>query len=306
MVTKISAFSLEWIEEKKKEIKYSTYCAYQTILGNYVDVFFDDVKDISQENVVAFRESLEAKKLSSKSIKDILVVLRMLVKFLIRKRILTSDSLMWEISLKNSRDEIEILSKTSFKKLHTFLLANFSFSNLGILIVMNTGLRIGEICALKWEDIDLVDSKILVSKTLQRVYDRKEKTSKIIIDTPKTISSKREIPISNEIVRLVKPLKRVVNNSFFVISNSISPIEPRTYREIFKKILLKNELPVVKFHSLRHTFATRCVEANSNYKTISSILGHSNVVTTMNLYVHPNNEEKKQCIERMLKKTLGL
>lgn len=306
MVTKISAFSLEWIEEKKKEIKYSTYCAYQTILGNYVDVFFDDVKDISQENVVAFRESLEAKKLSSKSIKDILVVLRMLVKFLIRKRILTSDSLMWEISLNNSRDEIEILSKTSFKKLHTFLLANFSFSNLGILIVMNTGLRIGEICALKWEDIDLVDSKILVSKTLQRVYDRKEKTSKIIIDTPKTISSKREIPISNEIVRLVKPLKRVVNNSFFVISNSISPIEPRTYREIFKKILLKNELPVVKFHSLRHTFATRCVEANSNYKTISSILGHSNVVTTMNLYVHPNNEEKKQCIERMLKKTLGL
>ena len=230
----------------------------------------------------------------------------MLVKFLIRKRILTSDSLMWEISLNNSRDEIEILSKTSFKKLHTFLLANFSFSNLGILIVMNTGLRIGEICALKWEDIDLVDSKILVSKTLQRVYDRKEKTSKIIIDTPKTISSKREIPISNEIVRLVKPLKRVVNNSFFVISNSISPIEPRTYREIFKKILLKNELPVVKFHSLRHTFATRCVEANSNYKTISSILGHSNVVTTMNLYVHPNNEEKKQCIERMLKKTLGL
>ena len=306
MVTKISAFSLEWIEEKKKEIKYSTYCAYQTILGNYVDVFFDDVKDISQENVVAFRESLEAKKLSSKSIKDILVVLRMLVKFLIRKRILTSDSLMWEISLKNSRDEIEILSKTSFKKLHTFLLANFSFSNLGILIVMNTGLRIGEICALKWEDIDLVDSKILVSKTLQRVYDRKEKTSKIIIDTPKTISSKREIPISSEIVRLVKPLKRVVNNSFFVISNSNRPFEPRTYREIFKKILLENDLPVVKFHSLRHTFATRCVEANSNYKTISSILGHSNVVTTMNLYVHPNNEEKKQCIERMLKKTLGI
>jgi len=306
MVTKISAFSLEWIEEKKKEIKYSTYCAYQTILGNYVDAFFADAKDISRENIVAFRESLEAKKLSSKSIKDILVVLRMLVKFLIRKRILAPDSLMWEISLNNSHDEIEILSKTSFKKLHSFLLDNYSFSNLGILIVMNTGLRIGEICALKWEDIDLVDSKILVSKTLQRVYDRKEKTSKIIIDTPKTISSKREIPISNEIVRLVKPLKRVVNNSFFVISNSISPIEPRTYREIFKKILLKNELPVVKFHSLRHTFATRCVEANSNYKTISSILGHSNVVTTMNLYVHPNNEEKKQCIERMLKKTLGL
>lgn len=100
---------------------------------------------------------------------------------------------------------------------------------------------------------------------------------------------------------MLKPLKRIVNPVFFVLTNDAKPTEPRTYRSYYKKLMTTLNMPQLKFHVLRHSFATRCIESKCDYKTVSALLGHSNITTTLNLYVHPNREQKKKVIEQMFK-----
>ena len=100
---------------------------------------------------------------------------------------------------------------------------------------------------------------------------------------------------------MIKPLKKVVNRSFYVLTNTATPTEPRTYRNYYKRLMAQLNIPALKFHGLRHSFATRCIESNCDYKTVSVLLGHSNISTTLNLYVHPNMEQKRRCVEQMYK-----
>ena len=179
----------------------------------------------------------------------------------------------------------------------------FTFTGLGIYISLSTGLRIGEICALKWSDINVTDGTITVSRTIERIYiiEGEKKHTELIINTPKTKNSCREIPMSKELLAMIKPLKKVVNEDFYVLTNDERPTEPRTYRNYYNSLMAKLDIPKLKYHGLRHSFATRCIEAGCDYKTVSVLLGHSNISTTLNLYVHPNMEQKKRCITRMFK-----
>ena len=144
---------------------------------------------------------------------------------------------------------------------------------------------------------------IHIRKTIQRIYIRENgiRHTELMIDTPKTATSIRDIPMTKDLLSVLKPLRKVVNDSFFVLTNDSMPTEPRTYRNYYKKLLVKLDIPPIKFHGLRHSFATRCIESHCDYKTVSVILGHSNISTTLNLYVHPNYEQKKKCIDKMLK-----
>ena len=128
-----------------------------------------------------------------------------------------------------------------------------------------------------------------------------KKFTKLVINAPKTQNSCRQIPMSKDLLALVKPLMKVVNKSYYVLSNSDKPIEPRTYRNYYKDLLAQLGIPDLKFHGLRHSFATKCIEAGCDYKTVSVLLGHANISTTLNLYVHPNADQKKRCIDKMLK-----
>lgn len=162
-------------------------------------------------------------------------------------------------------------------------------------------MRIGEICGLLWSDIDVENGIIKVRRTVQRIYviDGETRHTEILIDTPKTKNSIRDIPMTTELYKIIKPLKKVVNNDFYVITNEAKPTEPRTYRNYYERLIKRLGIPKLKFHGLRHSFATRCIESKCDYKTVSVILGHSNISTTLNLYVHPNMEQKKKCIDQM-------
>lgn len=111
----------------------------------------------------------------------------------------------------------------------------------------------------------------------------------------------REIPMNKELLAMVKPLKKVVNTDFYVLTNEEKPTEPRTYRNYYHRLMAHLDIPRLKYHGLRHSFATRCIESNCDYKTVSVLLGHANITTTLNLYVHPNMEQKKKCITKMFK-----
>ena len=292
-----------WKEYKRPYVKQSTMAAYVLILENHVLPEFGDNDSLHEHNVQAFVLKKIEHGLSAKSVKDILIVLKMVMKFGVKNEWMNHYE--WDIKfpVNSQPKELEVLSVANHKKILDYVQHNFSFMSLGIYISLSTGLRIGEICALKWSDINVADGKITVQRTIERIYmvEGEKKHTQLVINTPKTVNSCREIPISKELLAMVKPMKKVVNADFYVLTNEDKPTEPRTYRNYYNRLMEKLDIPKLKYHGLRHSFATRCIEAGCDYKTVSVLLGHSNISTTLNLYVHPNMEQKKRCINKMLK-----
>ena len=299
----INQITEEWKEEKKKYVKKSTYAAYQLLIQNHIKPYFGDLYEVNEEKVQQFVfDKLDAG-LSEKTIRDIIIVLKMILKFGIKNGYLEYVQIDAKFPSKQEKKDLDVLSKADQKKFMEHLRNNFTFKNLGIFICLSTGMRIGEICGLRWCDVDTVEGVIKVRHTLQRIYiiEGETRHTELLLDTPKTANSVRDIPMSSELLKMLKSLTKVVNENYYVISNDIKPIEPRTYRNYYKKLCKQLDIPELKFHGLRHSFATRCIESKADYKTVSVLLGHSNISTTLNLYVHPNKEQKKKTIDKMLR-----
>ena len=292
-----------WKEYKRPYVKQSTMAAYVLILENHVLPYLGDGDSLHEQAVQAFVLQKLERGLSVKTIKDILIVLKMVMKFGVKNEWMTYYE--WDIKYPttSTSKEMEVLSVANHRKILNYIQSHFTFTGLGIYISLSTGLRIGEICALKWSDINVADGTITVSRTIERIYiiEGEKKHTELIINTPKTKNSCRKIPMSKELLAMIKPLKKVVNEDFYVLTNDERPTEPRTYRNYYNGLMVKLDIPKLKYHGLRHSFATRCIEAGCDYKTVSVLLGHSNISTTLNLYVHPNMEQKKRCITRMFK-----
>lgn len=295
-----------WKDNKKQFVKESTYSAYCLLLTNHIIPYFGNKEEFTEADVQQFTLGSLDNGLSEKTVKDIIVVIKMIQKFGAKNHLLPLNQIDVLFPSKTSKKDLEIMSKDNQKKLFKFVKENFSFKNLGIVICLCTGIRIGELCALKWDSFDMDNNVVKIRHTVQRIYvvDEDAHYTKIVVNEPKTKESNRDIPLSFELIKIIKPLLKVVNNNFYVLSNDKKPIEPRTYRNYYKRILKHLDIPYLKFHGLRHSFATRCIESKNSVKTVSVILGHSNITTTMNLYVHPDNAEKKRCIEKMLKEIL--
>lgn len=299
----INQITEEWKEEKKKYVKKSTYAAYQLLIQNHIKPYFGDLYEVNEEKVQQFVfDKLDAG-LSEKTIRDIIIVLKMILKFGIKNGYLEYVQIDAKFPSKQEKKDLDVLSKADQKKFMEHLRNNFTFKNLGIFICLSTGMRIGEICGLRWCDVDTVEGVIKVRHTLQRIYiiEGETRHTELLLDTPKTANSVRDIPMSSELLKMLKSLNKVVNENYYVISNDIKPIEPRTYRNYYKKLCKQLDIPELKFHGLHHSFATRCIESKADYKTVSVLLGHSNISTTLNLYVHPNKEQKKKTIDKMLR-----
>jgi integrase len=292
-----------WQADKKQYVKRSTYSAYSLLVNNHLIPAFAGAYDVTEDMVQSLVFTKLEQGLSQKSIKDILIVLKMILRFAVKHGFMQHREIDVKFPTERERQELEVLSRSSQKQIMEYVQRHFTFMNLGIYICLCAGLRIGEVCALVWNDIDVESGVINVSKTIQRIYviEGGEKHTEVIIDTPKSKNSIREIPIARDLLKMIKPFKKVVNGSFYVLTNSAQPTEPRTYRNYYKRLMEQLNMPKLKFHGLRHSFATRCIESKCDYKTVSVLLGHSNISTTLNLYVHPNMEQKKRCVEQMFK-----
>ena len=292
-----------WQADKKQYVKRSTYSAYSLLVNNHLIPAFAGAYDVTEDLVQSFVFTKLEQGLSQKSVKDILIVLKMILRFAVKQGFMQHREIDVKFPTERERQELEVLSRRSQKQIMEYVQKHFTFMNLGIYICLCAGLRIGEVCALVWDDIDVDNGVISVSKTIQRIYviEGGEKHTEVIIDTPKSKNSIREIPIARDLLKMIKPFKKVVNGSFYVLTNSAQPTEPRTYRNYYKRLMTQLDMPKLKFHGLRHSFATRCIESKCDYKTVSVLLGHSNISTTLNLYVHPNMEQKKKCVEQMFR-----
>ena len=301
--TKFGRIAELWIADKKQYVKKSTYAAYCLIIQSHLIPELGGVDDVMEALVQDFVNRKLESGLSQKTVRDILVVLKMILRYGAKHGYLESHQMDLVFPTEREKLDIEVLTLANQRQLMTYVKEHFTFQNLGILICLSAGLRIGEVCALRWNDIDIISGVIHVNKTLQRIYlvDGETRYTELIEDAPKTKNSIREVPMTHNLLALVRPLKKVVRGDFYVLTNASKPIEPRTYRVYFNKLQQQLGLPRMRFHGLRHSFATRCIESKCDYKTVSVLLGHSNISTTLNLYVHPNLEQKKKCIENMNK-----
>ena len=271
-----------WQADKKQYVKRSTYSAYSLLVNNHLIPAFAGAYDVSEDMVQSFVFTKLEQGLSQKSIKDILIVLKMILRFAVKQGFMQHREIDVKFPTERERQELEVLSRSSQKQIMEYVQSHFTFMNLGIYICLCAGLRIGEVCALVWDDIDVESGVINVSKTIQRIYviEGGEKHTEVIIDTPKSKNSIREIPIPKDLLKMIKPFKKVVNGRFYVLTNSAQPTEPRTYRNYYKRLMEQLNMPKLKFHGLRHSFATRCIESKCDYKTVSVLLGHSNICST--------------------------
>lgn len=307
---KFNEFIPIWIEKKKPYVKGSTLASYKLTIKKHLLREFGDleINNIDNEIVTKYAFSLLDNGLSIKSVQDIIIILKTILKqatidgYSQSKIIEVKYPKIYSDNFK--KQKIETFNENDYTKLINYCKEHITNKNLGILIVAYSGMRIGEICALKWEDIDIDNEVIKIDKTLQRIYtddERDEDNTKIVIQSAKTENSNRNIPIISDLMRILRPLVKLYNPNFYILSNEEKPIEPRVYREYYRRLLNKLKIKYLKFHGLRHSFATRCISKGIDVKTVSDILGHSKVEITMNLYVHPNNEDKKKAIQKAFK-----
>lgn len=290
-----------WKNDKAQYVKRSTISAYSLILEKHIFPAFGSSTALPEYEVQQFVLQKLQSGLCQKSVRDILIVLKMVQRFGIKHGLLPQQD--WSIHFPTEQDnkELPVLTVAQQKKIMHYVCDNFTFRNLGIYICLCTGMRIGEVCALRWGDINLATESIYIQRTIERIYvvDGDKPHTELVIGPPKTKKSIREIPVSRSLMKMLKPLRKLMNDSFYVLTGEATPTEPRTYRNYYNSLMRQLGLPPMKFHGLRHSFATRCIESHCDYKTVSTILGHANISTTLNLYVHPDREQKRRCIERM-------
>ena len=299
-----------WMQKKKDYIKESTYSNYSNIISNHIIPELGNIK-LSNLNNKLIQEYLINKYktgrldgnggLSYKTIRDIIAVVKSSLKYAIKEEMINNINLDFTYPKIANKDKIYIMPKKDQERLITYIKQNKDTRSLGILLALYSGIRIGELCALQWKDIDFKDNILHINKTLQRIYikDNKESVSKIIITNPKTHNAERDIPLNKGFAHILKKHQTESNN--YILSNCDKWIEPRTYRRYFKKCLDKAKIGQINFHGLRHTFATNCIKLGVDYKTVSELLGHANVNITLNLYVHPQMSQKKKCIDLICK-----
>lgn len=290
-----------WKESRRNIVKHSTYCAYTLILKTHLMPVFADSVSISEAEVQQFAFSKLETGLSKKTVHDIIAVLKSVGRFGAKRGMFDMPSWNIEYPTNTTARILPVLSLHDHKKLLNAIAATPTPQNIGIMIALCCGLRIGEVCALQWKNVDMAGRIISVASTVGRIYNCELMETEQYVSTPKTPNSNREIPISPLLFKALNMVKKRQTVEKYVVGEGYKAKEPRTYREIFNRILKQLGIPTIVFHGLRHTFATRCIESGCDYKTVSVILGHSNVATTLNLYVHPNLDQKKRCISRMNK-----
>ena len=283
----------EWQHSSQHRVKESTAANYAMKANKHILPAFGDkqAEMLSQDEVYDFIEEKRKKGLSNRYIIDILILLKSIFRYAVGIYHIINP-LDGIIMPKNSKTEIQMLDKKEQTVLQQYIAENQNKTTLGIALSMSTGIRIGELCALQWGDIDLEKRILTVKKTIQRIQCPTETArTKLIITEPKSESSRRTIPIPECMMDFLKKFKG--NAEEYLISGSEKPTEPRTMQHRFSKILKNVNLPSVHFHSLRHLFATTCVKLGFDVKALSEILGHSSVEITLNRYVHSDFEQKR-------------
>lgn len=299
----------EWLSRERLTVKRSTYSKYYDAVKKHIEPGLGHLtlKEINSTQInlfiydkLAHGRLDNAGPLASKTVRDIYTILKSIIKYAEYEYDMGSIARNTAIP-KGKNSEFEILSKEEQQRLEEDIQRDIYHPRKnGILLCLYTGLRIGEICALRWRDIDFDDNLLYVRHTLQRITETDKNAAKktcIVLDAPKSSNSVRTIPLTGSIICKLQELRSGASEDAFVLTCRKDFVEPRNYQYFFHTYLKSLGIREVNFHILRHTFASRCVESGFDIKTLSEILGHSNTDITLNYYIHTSLENKRKQME---------
>lgn len=283
----------EWLSAVKLRVKESTYANYRMKADSHILAAFGKLRyeNLTVQLVHSFIEMKLKAGLSAKYVSDIVIVFKSMTKYVSRVHGFRNP-LEAVVLPRGAKRERKLFNDTQQKKLCKYLTSDLNNTSLCVLLSLYTGLRMGEICGLRWSDVDFAKRTITVRRTVQRI--RTGHSTRLLIGSPKSHSSRRSIPIPAFIADILRRFRR--SDNICILSGSEKIAEPRTLQRRFKTILKKAGLPSINFHSLRHMFATNCIRAGFDVKTLSEILGHASAETTLDRYVHSSMERKTQCM----------
>lgn len=257
---------------------------YQGFLKNHIEGSLGSlsVSYLSTLTIHQFALDRLASGLAPQTVNAILIVLHSILKYGHQQYQIPIPAIIY---LSCEKREMRVLSPEEQKTLVAYLMKNMDICKLGVLVALYTGLRIGELCALKWEDVD--GNSITVRHTMQRLKKKEGSGTELFIGAPKTKTSLWTIPIPSFLNEVIEGFRKAdLDHAYFLASGVNDIVEPRVLHYRFNRYLKEAGIEKANFHALRHTFATRCVEVGFEIKSLSEILGHANVQTTLNKYVH--------------------
>ena len=295
----VNTLAEQWLEDKSFTVKKGSLYSYENKLNNHILPYFSEVyfSKLNEQMLSGFVSAKRAENLSEKYISDMLIMIKSISAWA-NKKYGMHDKIKAFKFTKPIIKEPEMLSAVEQKKLQQHLMERDDSVSLGIFMGMFTGLRIGELCAVKWSDLDFENGILTINKTAQRLPDSlSNKKTSVNISTPKTAKSIRAIPIPNFLLERLKQHEK--GDECYILSSTEKLIEPRSLTYKFKRILSEAGVPPVKFHSLRHAFATNCIQNHFDIKTLSEILGHSTPNITLKIYLHSSLEQKRKCMDRL-------
>lgn len=273
--------------------KYSTYVKYSTVYQTHLAGPVGTLpisSDAGKELQTKISDHLSGAALSESMQKSIFCIANQILKFINRKYG-AGVPLLERPQAKQKKKTAGTLSKAEQARLFGCICQGRDRFKDAVLLCLYTGLRLGELCALRWTDLDFENMTLTVNRTVQRIAVQGGRTKTVLLETdPKSESSKRTIPLTSELMEFLFSFK----NSHPYVLGEKKPLDPRTMQYRFKKILKTAGVDDRNFHILRHTFATNCMENNMEVKTLSEILGHSDVKITLNRYVHPAMDLKRK------------
>lgn len=299
-------FSMSYLHSLQHSVKESTYMHYQytllkyilPVLGSLAMASLNEQMLESGLQEIVFPKDNSHKPLGYASAKECLLMVRRICAYAARLHLIRPLVIAIRLPQKKTKAAAP-LSSTEQQQLRDFILADPTPRKLGVLFAAELGLRIGEICGLKWEDIDLKSNTIQINRTVSRISSGFGRT-KVVIQPPKTSSSRRKIPIPKHLVPILKQLQKKHRDAdWFLSGNSLKPVEPRCYRKSIHCYLKQARVQNVHPHMLRHTFATTCLQSGCDIKTLSELLGHANAAITLQQYVHSDMERKREEIDRI-------
>ncbi len=285
--------AVEWLDMMEKTRKYATYVKYRSIYEKHIREIMKDrtLSKIDSRILTEHFCAHDGKTLSDSLRRSIICVLNQILSYGEQHYRMRPC----QISCRKQnclKKPVKVLNQTEQAKLLKCLYDEMDIYKMGILICISTGLRLGEICSLKWDDVDLRRKVLHVNTTVQRIAVNDGEGRTVLLEgNPKSTFSRREIPLSDDIVKLLTPYYTA--SSKYVINRN-HPMEPRTYQNKFQNYLKMAGVEKKNFHTLRHTFATNCINSGADIKSLSEILGHSDVKITLNRYVHPTLDTKRQ------------
>ena len=298
--------SEQWLYSVRQGVKESTFSHYQYTLRHYLLPVFGNFKMTALDEKILEQGFLEVitptagkqKPLGTAMAQECLSMLRRICKYSAHFHIIRPLEISVKLPQKKFKEFLPFTIDEQ-KKLQTFVINSPTPRRIGLLLGFQLGLRIGEICGLKWGDFNLSTGTVTISRTVNRISCGNGHT-KVVVQSPKTENSNREIPLPKFLIQILKPLsQKFGSETWFLSGNEEKPVEPRCYRKSIHSYLKKAGVHQANPHMLRHTFATTCLQAHCDIKTLSELLGHANAAITLKRYVHSDMEQKQKEINRI-------